>query len=157
MFDRLHVLIVHAFSGPGGTNSWVGACRLYLDYDARARHERGADRERASGVPSRFATPANLLIMPDLEAALASSLAAGRPVARAIILRGPGTGRTLLIWPAGEIMGSLGSPRLNQRIALYAEAQFTKNWNGTLRKKFDQEGEILEVEFVVFRPETAES
>lgn len=95
--------------------------------------------------------------MIDLDVELAASLAAGHPVARATLKSGPNAGRTVLIWPAGEMLGSLGSPRLNQRIALFAEAQFTKNWSGTLSKKFGQEEEALEVEFVVFRPESASS
>ena len=90
--------------------------------------------------------------MPDLAEQLETSLAKGRSVARATILDGPGAGRQMLIWPAGEIFGALGSPRLNQRIALFAEAQFSKNWQGTMQKRFDHEGRRLKVEFTVFRP-----
>jgi hypothetical protein len=82
-----------------------------------------------------------------------ASLAGGHPVAHATIVQGPGRGREMLIWPAGEIFGSVGSPRLNQRISLFAEAQFGKGWKGRSRKRFDHGGEQLVVEFVVHQNE----
>ncbi|MGH9379460.1 MAG: hypothetical protein ACRD2Z_02425 [Thermoanaerobaculia bacterium] len=84
-----------------------------------------------------------------LEGQLAASLAAGQPVARARLATGPGAGKEMLIWPAGEVFGDLGSPRLNQRIALYVEAQFTKGWRSTATKQFQHGGETYEVEFTV--------
>lgn len=90
--------------------------------------------------------------MTALERQLAASLEAGQPVARARLVSGPGAGREMLIWPAGEVFGDLGSPRLNQRIALYVEAQFTKGWRSTASKQFKHGGEAYEVEFTVHRP-----
>lgn len=92
--------------------------------------------------------------MSDLAEQLDRSLAEGRSVARATIVNGPGAGRQMLIWPAGEIFGALGSPRLNQRVALFAEAQFSKNWQGTMQKRFDHAGQTLKVEFTVFQPQS---
>lgn len=90
--------------------------------------------------------------MTSLERQLAATLAAGQPVARARLVSGPGAGREMLIWPAGEVFGDLGSPRLNQRIALYVEAQFTKGWRSTASKQFKHGDQAYEVEFTVHRP-----
>lgn len=90
--------------------------------------------------------------MTPLERQLVASLAAGQPVAQARLISGPGVGQEMLIWPAGEVFGDLGSPRLNQRIALYVEAQFTKGWRSTASKQFKHGGETYEVGFTVHRP-----
>ncbi len=55
------------------------------------------------------------------ERLLRDSAASGEPVVLATVLTGPGAGRRLLVWSAGHTFGDLGWPRLNQRVALYAE------------------------------------
>lgn len=59
-------------------------------------------------------------------ARLERALAAGERVAVATIAAGAGAGRRLLVWSAGHTYGDLGWPRLNQRVALYAEQLFAR-------------------------------
>ncbi len=76
-----------------------------------------------------------------ITAELERARAAGERLALAEIVDGPGVGSRLLVWPGGQALGSLGSPRLNQRVALYAEGLITRG--GTARKRFDTpEGDV---------------
>ena len=53
----------------------------------------------------------------------------------------------LLIWPAGHTFGDLGWPRLNQRVALYAEQLFEKGPREMI-KAFDlPDGARVDVRF----------
>lgn len=82
----------------------------------------------------------------EVEAALAASLARGERVARATVVTPHGE-RVLLIWPAGHTFGDLGWPRLNQRVALYAEQLFEKGPR-EMSKAFDlPDGTRVEVRF----------
>ena len=73
----------------------------------------------------------------------------GEAVALArIVGAGPGDAR-LLVWPGGQAMGDLGSPRLNQRVALYVEAFFDHRDSG--RKRFELPEGDVEIETTVFR------
>lgn len=77
---------------------------------------------------------------------------AGEAVAVAEIVAGSPIGARLLVWRSGEALGDLGSPRINQRVALYAEGLLERG--GSERKSFDvPEGE-LEVETTVYRGES---
>lgn len=58
---------------------------------------------------------------------LAASLERGAQVAVATAVNGPHAGARLLVWPAGHTFGDLGWPRLNQRVALYAEQLFDRS------------------------------
>jgi hypothetical protein len=62
----------------------------------------------------------------DIVQRLARSLERGERVAVAEIVSGVGAGRRLLVWSAGHTYGDLGWPRLNQRVALYAEQLFAR-------------------------------
>ena len=63
------------------------------------------------------------------------------------VVGGPGEGRQLLVWPAGHTYGDLGWPRLNQRVALYAEQLFEKGPREMV-KAFDVPGGVkLDVRF----------
>jgi len=77
----------------------------------------------------------------------AESLARGERVARAIVVV-PGAGEhVLLVWPAGHTFGDLGWPRLNQRVALYAEQLFEKGPR-EMTKAFDlPDGTRVDVRF----------
>ena len=55
------------------------------------------------------------------DALVETSAAAGETVAVATVLTGQRTGARLAVWSAGHTFGDLGWPRLNQRVALYAE------------------------------------
>jgi hypothetical protein len=81
------------------------------------------------------------------EDALAAALAAGESVAVAEVVRGAGLGARLLIWPRGEAVGDLGSPRLNQRVALYAEGLLARG--GSERKLFEVPGGTVQIETTV--------
>jgi hypothetical protein len=72
---------------------------------------------------------------------------AGERVALAVIVAGPGAGRRLLVWRRGEALGDLGSPRLNQRVALYAEGLVARG--GAERKRFEIPGGEIEIETTV--------
>lgn len=63
---------------------------------------------------------------PTVDELLTASLVRGERVARAAVVTAQGETRALLIWPAGHTFGDLGWPRLNQRVALYAEQLFEK-------------------------------
>jgi hypothetical protein len=86
---------------------------------------------------------------------LADCRARGERVAVAEIVAGPGTGRRLLVWPAGHTFGDLGWPRLNQRAALYAEQLFERGARAPANasKRFDVPGEgDVEVRFELSMP-----
>ena len=63
---------------------------------------------------------------------------------------GPRPGKQLLVWPRGETLGDLGSPRLNQRAALYAEQIIPSGQSG--RKTFSWDGEAVDAFFEVYSP-----
>jgi hypothetical protein len=75
----------------------------------------------------------------------------GEAVALARIVHGSPPGARLLVWPGGQAMGDLGSPRLNQRVALYVEAFFEHRDSG--RKRFELPDGDVEIETTIFRPE----
>ncbi len=83
-----------------------------------------------------------------LEAELERALARGERVALATVRSGPWQGRRLLVWPGGEALGDLGAPRLNQRVALHAEALLERGGAATV-KPFEHLGERIEVEVTV--------
>lgn len=75
------------------------------------------------------------------------SLARGERVARATVRLPSGGERVLLVWPAGHTFGDLGWPRLNQRVALYAEQLFEKGPR-EMTKPFDlPDGTRVDVRF----------
>jgi hypothetical protein len=80
-------------------------------------------------------------------ARLADALSRGDRVALATVVGGPGEGRQLLVWPAGHTYGDLGWPRLNQRVALYAEQLFEKGPREMVKAFDNPAGEKLEVRF----------
>jgi len=81
------------------------------------------------------------------DAMLDASLEKGDRVARAVVEVRPGQERVLLIWPAGHTYGDLGWPRLNQRVALYAEQLFEKGPRA-MTKAFDlPDGTRVDVRF----------
>jgi len=57
-------------------------------------------------------------------------------VAEATIVAGANAGARMRIWPAGQIEGDLGWPRLNQRVALYAEQLFDRGAREPSVKRF---------------------
>ncbi len=71
-------------------------------------------------------------------------------VALATVVAGPGVGCQLLVWPGGQTLGDLGSPRLNQRAALYADRLIPDHKCG--RKAFDREAQSVDVFFEVVAP-----
>jgi len=73
---------------------------------------------------------------------------AGESVALAVILGGARDGSRLLVWGGGEALGDLGSPRLNQRVALYAEGLLVRG--GSERKRFDVPDGEVEIETTVY-------
>jgi xanthine/CO dehydrogenase XdhC/CoxF family maturation factor len=87
-----------------------------------------------------------------LDAAIAESLARGEPVALATIAEGPSPGLRMLVWKAGHTRGDLGWPRLNQRVALYAE-QLLERGARPVEKPFDGQGGRVVVRFEFFKSE----
>lgn len=71
----------------------------------------------------------------------------GERVALAAIVGGAGQGARLLVWRGGAALGDLGSPRLNQRVALYAEGLLERG--GSERKSFDVPDGELEIETTI--------
>lgn len=71
-------------------------------------------------------------------------------IALATVVAGSGVGSQLLIWPGGQTLGDLGSPRLNQRAALYAEQLIPAQQSA--RKKFDSDSATVDVFFDVVAP-----
>ena len=59
------------------------------------------------------------------------------------VIEGSDLGQQLVVWPAGQTLGDLGSPRLNQRASLYAQHMFSDP--RTRRKLFDVQGRSVEV------------
>lgn len=72
----------------------------------------------------------------DIESRLDESLGRGETLALATVLTGARTGRRMLVWSAGHTYGDLGWPRLNQRVALYAEQLFERGTRGDSVKRF---------------------
>lgn len=83
-------------------------------------------------------------------AELISCLDRQEVVVLATVVAGAGTGDQMLIWPRGETLGDLGSPRLNQRVALFAEQIVADLESG--RKSFRWEDEEIDVFFDVQSP-----
>lgn len=83
-----------------------------------------------------------------------AAVARGDRVAVATVTAGPGAGARLLVWSAGQTYGDLGSPRLNQRVALYAEQLFDrKNAPASSTKRFEIPGAgEVEVEIELASP-----
>jgi xanthine dehydrogenase accessory factor len=81
---------------------------------------------------------------------LESCLASGHLVVLATVVEGSGVGRQLLIWPGGQTLGDLGSPRLNQQVALYGEQIAPTFESG--RKGFSLGSDSLDVFFEVLPP-----
>lgn len=76
-----------------------------------------------------------------VEQLLAASRARGERVAVATVTEGEHSGARLLVWSAGHTYGDLGWPRLNQRVALYAEQLFERGTMAPSAKKFDVPGQ----------------
>jgi hypothetical protein len=85
----------------------------------------------------------------DLEQAIADSLARRERVALATVAEGAGRGHRMLVWKAGHTRGDLGWPRLNQRVALYAEQLLEKSPR-PVEKAFDGQGGRVLVRFEFF-------
>jgi hypothetical protein len=86
-------------------------------------------------------------VSPTVDELLTASLVRGERVARAVVVTARGEERALLIWPAGHTFGDLGWPRLNQRVALYAEQLFEKGPR-EMTKAFDlPDGTRVDVRF----------
>ena len=81
---------------------------------------------------------------------LESCLASGQLVVLATVVDGPGVGRQLLIWPGGQTLGDLGSPRLNQHAALYGE-QIASTFEAG-RKSITIDSDSLDIFFEVLPP-----
>ena len=81
---------------------------------------------------------------------LESCLASGQLVVLATVVDGPGVGRQLLIWPGGQTLGDLGSPRLNQQAALYGE-QIASTFEAG-RKSITIDSDSLDIFFEVLPP-----
>lgn len=86
----------------------------------------------------------------EIFAELAACLERRESVALATVVEGEGQGRQMLIWPRGETYGDLGSPRLNQRAALFAEQIIPGLQSG--RKSFRWEDRDIDVFFEVYPP-----
>lgn len=89
--------------------------------------------------------------MDDLDRILAESLARGEAVAQATVVSGVNAGRRLLVWSAGQVFGDLGWPRLNQRVALFAE-QLLASAHREAVKPFDLPGGEVTVRVELLRP-----
>lgn len=84
---------------------------------------------------------------------LGASRARGEHVALATALDGASAGARLLVWSAGHTFGDLGWPRLNQRVALYAEQLFERGGAATTSKKFEVPGSArVEIRVELFVP-----
>ena len=81
---------------------------------------------------------------------LRRSIADQQLIAVATVVAGPGVGCQLLVWPGGQTLGDLGSPRLNQRAALYAEQLIPARQSA--RKTFDGEVATIDAFFEVVAP-----
>jgi len=82
--------------------------------------------------------------------ALRGAIDAEQLVVVATIVSGPGLGNQLLIWPAEQTLGDLGTPRLNQRAALFAEKAFQSF--ECKRRQIEHQGEEVEIFFDVYPP-----
>ncbi len=79
---------------------------------------------------------------PTISAELERAVAQGATVALSRIEDGPNRGAEMLVWENGQALGSLGPPRLNQKVALYAEGLMARA--GSERRRFDTpEGAVL--------------
>jgi xanthine dehydrogenase accessory factor len=81
---------------------------------------------------------------------LRACMKANQLVVLATVVSGPDPGGQLLIWPGGETLGDLGSPRLNQRAALYAEQILPTGQTG--RKSFRWNQDAIDAFFEVYSP-----
>ncbi len=91
---------------------------------------------------------------PALDDALARALAAGEAVAEAVAESGSPARPRPPLWSAGQSFGDLGWPRLNQRVALFAE-QLLSGSATSGRKTFAMPGGEVEVGIRIHRPAPA--
>jgi hypothetical protein len=91
----------------------------------------------------------------EIDTELARCRRVGETVALARVLSGRRAGARLLVWPAGQALGDLGSPRLNQRVALYAEGLLKRG--GSESKLFDVPGGEIEIETTVYAAEESDA
>ena len=82
--------------------------------------------------------------------ALRRSIVDQESIAVATVVAGRGVGCQLQVWPGGQTLGDLGSPRLNQRAALYAEQLIPAQQ--AARKTFDSDSATVDVFFEVVAP-----
>lgn len=82
--------------------------------------------------------------------ALRRSIVDQELIALATVVAGSGVGCQLLVWPGGQTLGDLGSPRLNQRAALHAEKLIPDRQSA--RKIFDSDSAAVDVFFEVVAP-----
>lgn len=81
----------------------------------------------------------------EIDRSLAGALQLGEMVVLATVVTGLGTGRRMVVWSAGQTLGSLGDPRLNQRASLHAELLFSRRRGG--RKSFELGDHHVSVKF----------
>ena len=86
----------------------------------------------------------------EIDSELYSCLTRRELVVLATVVSGPSPGNQMLIWPRGETLGDLGSPRLNQRAALYAEQIIPDRESG--RKTFRWDDNEIDAFFEVLTP-----
>lgn len=89
-------------------------------------------------------------MLPAIRNALEQAIEARQMVALATVLEGPRRGRQLLIWPGEQTFGDLGSPRLNQRAALFSAKVFEEF--ASKRKALRGEEDRVEVFFDLHLP-----
>lgn len=75
-----------------------------------------------------------------IESWIERSRESGEPLLLATVLDGPTAGARMLVWSAGHTFGDLGWPRLNQRVALYAEQLFGRRATAAGEKAFELPG-----------------
>lgn len=117
------------------------------------RLEYGIANEAAWGIGLACGGQIQVFVEPlsdEICTVLKPCLEAGRPVALATVVAGPGVGRKLFIWPDGRTQGDLGSTGLNEQVVRYAAERLAIQEPGWAT--FDLTGGTAEVFVDVFPP-----
>lgn len=88
--------------------------------------------------------------MADLFAVLTQAIQQGKLIAVATVIAGPGIGKKLLIWPDGEVMGSLGSTALDDEVRDRAQVLLQDQQNS--RFTLEAAGEPVDIFVEVYAP-----
>ncbi len=147
--------VVGSVSGGCVEGAVVEAGLAVIETGAAGLHTFGYSDDEAFSVGLTCGGTIHLFLQrPDDElldhvATIEAAVAAGRPVALATVVDGPGAGRSLLVEPGQPPAGSLGDPDLDRVVARDAEGELAASGTPATRR-YGARGEAMLDDIAVF-------